>query len=313
MTDLSATPPPSESSVKWKPLPAIERRVFGVLIEKGKTTPDQYPMSLNGLVAGCNQKSNRYPQMELDADQIQEALDRLRALGAVAEVQGGSRVPRYRHFAYEWLGVNKTELAVMAELLLRGTQTEGDLRGRAGRMEPIADVAALRPVLDAMKAKGLVLSLTPVGRGHTVTHKLYEPRELEKQRAEFAGQSGPEEHVPMYSSQATGSSTATDSSTPLGSSSGTSAAARGVNTTAHGAHAPHGPITQHSGSAPSSSNAASSARELETVRQEFNSLQSEMQTLRSEVRQLKSDLSDLSSAFEQSEQTVRSLKDALGG
>jgi hypothetical protein len=75
----------------------------------------------------------------------------------------------------------------MAELLLRGTQTEGELRGRAARMEPIADVAALRPVLDSLKAKGLVISLSPAGRGHVLTHALYEPRELEKQKAEFAG------------------------------------------------------------------------------------------------------------------------------
>ena len=91
-------------------------------------------------------------------------------------------MPRYRHFAYEWLGVNKVELAVMAELLLRGSQTEGELRGRAARMEPIADVAALRPVLDSLTAKRLVVSLTPQGRGHVVTHNLYEPQEMEKQR-----------------------------------------------------------------------------------------------------------------------------------
>ncbi len=303
MTDLSATPPPAESSAKWRPLPASERRVLGVLIEKGKTTPDQYPMSLNGLVAGCNQKSNRYPQMELDADEIQAALDRLRSLGAVAEVQGGSRVPRYRHFAYEWLGVNKTELAVMAELLLRGTQTEGDLRGRAGRMEPIADVAALRPVLDALKAKGLVISLTPVGRGHTVTHKLYEPRELEKQRAEFAGQGMPEEHVPSYTSQAAGSTTA----------AGSSSMGRGNTTTAHAAHAPHGPIMQQpSGHAPHSG-AGSSPASSSPASHEIESLRHELETLRGEVRQLKSDLVDLSQAFANSERTVQSLKDALGG
>jgi len=85
---------------------------------------------------------------------------------------------------YEWLGVDKVELAVMTELLLRGAQTEGELRGRAARMEPIADVGALRPVLAALATKGLIVSLTPQGRGHVVTHALYEPRELEKLRAE---------------------------------------------------------------------------------------------------------------------------------
>ena len=182
MSDLTASPPPAEPSSKWRALSAIDRRVFGVLIEKGKTTPDQYPMSLNAVTGGCNQKSNRYPQMEIEQEDVLKALDRLRALAAVAEVQGGGRVPRYRHFAYEWLGVNKVELAVMAELLLRGSQTEGELRGRAARMEPIADVAALRPVLDSLTAKRLVVSLTSQGRGHVVTHNLYEPQEMEKQR-----------------------------------------------------------------------------------------------------------------------------------
>jgi uncharacterized protein YceH (UPF0502 family) len=213
MSDLTATPPPAEASTKWRPLSSIDRRVFGVLVEKGKTTPDQYPMSLNALTAGCNQKSNRHPQMELDQEDVLKSLDRLRALGAVAEVQGGGRVARYRHFAYEWLGVNKVELAVMAELLLRGTQTEGELRGRAARMEPIADVAALRPVLDSLKSKQLVISLTSQGRGHVVTHNLYEPQELEKQRTLHA--SGGDEELAPQPSHAASSPTAASSQAPV--------------------------------------------------------------------------------------------------
>jgi hypothetical protein len=77
-------------------------------------------------------------------------------------------------------------MAVMTELLLRGAQTEGELRGRAARMEPIADLSALRPVLESLKAKRLIISLTSEGRGHVVTHNLYEPRELEKIRNEYA-------------------------------------------------------------------------------------------------------------------------------
>jgi uncharacterized protein YceH (UPF0502 family) len=123
--------------------------------------------------------------MEVEEDDVQEALDRLRGLGAVAEVQGGGRVPRYRHFMYEWLGVEKTELAVMTELLLRGEQTEGELRGRVARMEPIADLTALRGVLNSLKEKGLVISLSPEGRGHVVTHLLYSPRELERVKSDF--------------------------------------------------------------------------------------------------------------------------------
>lgn len=174
------------SKPRWQPLVALDRRVLGVLVEKAKTTPDGYPMSVNSLRSGCNQKNNRFPSMEVEIEDIEESLERLRGLGAVAEVQGGGRVSRFRHYIYDWLGVDKVEAAVMAELLLRGAQTEGELRGRAARMEPIADLGALRPVLASLKQKGLVLSLTPEGRGHVVTHALYQPRELDKVRAEAA-------------------------------------------------------------------------------------------------------------------------------
>jgi hypothetical protein len=193
---------PSKAPPRWQPLAAIDRRVLGVLAEKAKTTPDAYPMSINGICTGANQKNNRYPLTQLEPDDVEESLDRLRALGAVAVIQGSGRVSKYRHFLYDWLGVDKVELAVMAELLLRGTQTEGELRGRAARMEPIADVAALRPVLDSLKAKGLVHSLSAAGRGHVVTHALYEPRELEKQQAEFAGAAAPQSAGPQVSEHA---------------------------------------------------------------------------------------------------------------
>lgn len=176
-TDQHATP-------RWRPISAIERRVLGVLVEKAKTTPESYPLSLNALRAGCNQKSNRFPQMQLEEDQIDEALEQLRKIGAVSQIQGGARIDRYRHLAYDWLGVEKVELAVMAELLLRGTQTVGELRGRAARMEPIKDLAELQPTLDSLQAKGLVQYLTPPGRGSIVTHALYLEQEMEKVRRE---------------------------------------------------------------------------------------------------------------------------------
>ena len=186
-TPETAAPPPP----RWQPIPATDRRVLGVLAEKAKTTPDAYPMTLNAICAGCNQKSNRYPLVQLEPEDVEEALDRLRKLGAVAEVIGGGRAAKYRHYFYEWLGVDKTESAVMIELLLRGAQTEGELRGRAARMEPIADLAVLRPLLQSLKSKGLVVSLTGEGRGHVVTHALYEPREMEKLRAEYSGGARP--------------------------------------------------------------------------------------------------------------------------
>ena len=178
------SPPPQH---RWLPLSAIDRRVLGVLAEKAKTTPDIYPMSLNAVTTGCNQKSNRAPLMQLEPADVEESLDRLREVGAVGLVEGYGRVQKYRHYMYEWLGVDKVELAVMTELLLRGDQTVGELRGRASRMEPIADLAALQPVLESLKSKGLLISLTPEGRGHAVSHALYKPRELEILRTRYQG------------------------------------------------------------------------------------------------------------------------------
>jgi hypothetical protein len=122
--------------------------------------------------------------MQLEEDQVDEACEQLRKAGAISQVQGSSRVDRYRHLAYEWLGVEKVELAVMAELLLRGSQTVGELRGRAARMEPIKDLGELQPTLDSLEAKGLIQYLTPPGRGSVVTHCLYLDREMEKVRRE---------------------------------------------------------------------------------------------------------------------------------
>lgn len=169
---------------RWRPIGAIERRALGVLVEKAKTTPESYPLSLNALRNGCNQKNNRAPQMQLEESQLEEALDALRQAGAVLLVQGESRVDRFRHLAYEWLGVDKVELAVMAELLMRGAQTVGELRGRAARMEPIKDLGELQPILASLEAKRLIVYLTPPGRGSMVTHTLYLDREMEKVRRE---------------------------------------------------------------------------------------------------------------------------------
>jgi uncharacterized protein YceH (UPF0502 family) len=190
--DSSGTNAASQPTRKWQPLNSRQRRVFGVLVEKAKTTPDVYPMTINGIVAGANQKSNREPQMTLSADDVEQILDELRAIECVTEIQGSGRVAKYRHHAYEWLGVEKTELAVMTELLLRGEQTLGELRGRAARMEPIADLAALKPVVDSLLAKGLMIELTSAGRGQVVTHNLHKDRELVELKARFAGYVPPE-------------------------------------------------------------------------------------------------------------------------
>ena len=183
----STSPESSPNTARWRPLGIYERRVAGVLVEKAKTTPDAYPLTLNSLRNGCNQKSNRAPVLEMEETQVEDAVDALRGYGAVVEVQGDGRVPKYRHLMYEWLGVEKEEMAVMVELLLRGAQTVGELRGRAARMDPIPDLAALWPILESLQAKKLVVFLSPRGRGCTVTHNLYPPNELEKVKAKFGG------------------------------------------------------------------------------------------------------------------------------
>jgi uncharacterized protein YceH (UPF0502 family) len=170
---------------RWQPLTAIQRRVLGVLVEKAKTTPDAYPLTLNALTNGCNQKSNRSPKMELETYEVEECLVQLRNLNVVVEIWDSGRVPKYRHDAYDWLAVDKQEMAVIVELLLRGEQTVGELRGRAARMEAIADMSELRPILASLEEKGLLLSLTAAGRGQVVTHSLYQQEERNKLLNQF--------------------------------------------------------------------------------------------------------------------------------
>jgi uncharacterized protein len=173
----------TQAPVSWPVLSPIERRVLGVLVEKAKTTPDVYPLSINSLVTGCNQKSGRDPVLNLTDDQVQEALLSAQAKGLVIRIQGG-RVERWRHTLYESWQAEKIELAVLAELLLRGPQTEGELRSRASRMEPIPDMETLRSVLKHLADRRLVVYLGPEGRrGTTVTHGFHETQELERLRA----------------------------------------------------------------------------------------------------------------------------------
>lgn len=136
----------------------LEARVLGCLIEKAITTPDQYPLSLNSLVAACNQKSNRDPLMSLSETEVQATLDGLQRRHLVVEKSGfGSRVPKYQHrFCNTEFGTLKfdpQELAVVCELLLRGPQTPGELRGRAARMAPFADAAETEAVLERLAAR----------------------------------------------------------------------------------------------------------------------------------------------------------------
>ena len=202
----------------WQPIGTIERRVLGVLVEKAKTTPDAYPLTLNAITTGSNQKSNRSPLMQLDPIDAENALDNLRKLGAVAEVIGSGRAAKYRHRLYEWMGVDKTEAAVMTELLLRGEQTIGELRGRAARMGKIAGVAELRPILQALMDKGLVQALTSAGRGQMVTHCLYLPEQQEKLNRNHGLDAGASEKIGLGDESSEAAFTQQDSVTSTATS-----------------------------------------------------------------------------------------------
>lgn len=178
-----ASPSAPDAPATWPILSMHERRVLGVLVEKAKTTPDAYPLSINALVTGCNQKSNRDPIMDLTEDDVEEALLGCQQKGLALKITGG-RVVRWRHYLYETWKVNKVELAVLGELLLRGPQTEGELRSRASRMEPIDDLDALRAVLRPLAERRLIVYLTPEGRRGTVlVHGFLAPEDLERLRA----------------------------------------------------------------------------------------------------------------------------------
>ena len=185
MSDPTADPLPA--APKWKPLDARQRRVLGVMIEKAKTTPAAYPMTVNAIVTGCNQKNNRDPLTAYDDIDVEKALDQLRVLGVVTEIDWMGRVSKYKHLAYDWFGVSRAELAVLAELLLRGAQQLGELRARAARMEPIADLAELKPIVDSLVARKLMVELSPPGRGQVVTHGAYPANELSEVRAAASG------------------------------------------------------------------------------------------------------------------------------
>jgi uncharacterized protein YceH (UPF0502 family) len=175
-SETPTTLPPPES---WPALSALERRILGVLVEKAKTTPDTYPLSLNALATGCSQKSNRDPIMHVEEADAEDALNRLQTQGLVIKITGG-RVVRWRHQLYERWQVNKVELALVADLLLRGAQTEGELRTHASRMEPIDDLEQLRQALRPLAEGKLIVMLGPEGRrGTLIAHGFYAAQELE--------------------------------------------------------------------------------------------------------------------------------------
>lgn len=176
---MDTTPHEGQQPKQWPVLDIYERRVLGVLVEKAKTTPDAYPLSMNAIMTGSNQKSNRDPQMQVDDLDVEAALQKLQELELVSKIVGMGRVERWKHHLYDEWKVGKVDLAILAELMLRGPQTEGELRGRANRMEEIPDLDMLREHVKALSERKLVIYLTPEGRrGTMVTHGFHETNEL---------------------------------------------------------------------------------------------------------------------------------------
>jgi hypothetical protein len=142
------------------PINDVEARILGALIEKELTTPEYYPLTLNSLTNACNQKSNRDPVMHLEDEEVVRGLDKLRMKGFARLSGEGGRVPKYCHSLGEKLA--PPELAVLAELLLRGPQTVGELRTRCDRMSSFADIAAVEEVLaDLQKYELQLATLLP--------------------------------------------------------------------------------------------------------------------------------------------------------
>src|SRR5262245_58944208 len=196
----------TEDTTIWPVLNVHERRVLGVLVEKQKTT-DTYPLTLNAVVTGSNQKSNRDPLLDLSDEEVEAALSEVQKKGLVRRVDSG-RVDKWKHQLYESWKVNSVELAVLAELLLRGAQTEGELRARASRMDDIADLDVLRQVLTPLKERKLVVYLDPEGRrGTRLTHGFHDILELERLRAH---QPAAADDVPVSSPRPPAASEATE-------------------------------------------------------------------------------------------------------
>jgi uncharacterized protein YceH (UPF0502 family) len=135
-----------------RPLTAIEARVLGVLVEKQATVPDTYPLSLNALTAGCNQKTAREPVMSASDADVLTAIDGLKSLSLVFE-GSSSRVVKFEHNAGRVLGVPSQSVALLACLMLRGPQTAAELRLNCERLHRFADISSVEGFLDELAAK----------------------------------------------------------------------------------------------------------------------------------------------------------------
>jgi uncharacterized protein len=136
---------------------AVEIRVLGCLVEKQRTTPDAYPLSLNALRLACNQSTNRDPVVDYDEQIVVEALRRLALRGWTRLASGaGSRARKYRHLLNDAFGLDDEEISLLAVLMLRGPQTPGELKQRGQRLHDFPDLTAVQATLDRLVERGQV-------------------------------------------------------------------------------------------------------------------------------------------------------------
>lgn len=214
-------------------LNAHEARVLGVLIEKAFTTPDNYPLSLNAATSGCNQKSNRDPVVDYLEDEVYIGLTGLcHKLLAGKAMQAGSRVEKFRHSANQALGLSDGGLAVLAELLMRGPQTPGELRARANRMVAMPAQSDLAAFVDELIAKGYAQHVGPKpgSRAGRVAqqlvpdlHPLGAPA-VERPTATAGAQPGAQTHLPQ----------AAGAVAPAGAAPGLATSVSGAGPVSHG-------------------------------------------------------------------------------
>jgi uncharacterized protein len=162
-------------------LDAVEVRVLGCLVEKQRTTPDVYPLSLNSLRAACNQSTNRDPVVQYDEATIRDALHRL-ARRRWARFASGARAAKYRHLLDENPGLSPAEQSLLAVLMLRGPQTPGELRQRVERLHPF-DGDGLESTLEALSERGFVVrqARRPGQKEERYAHRLSEDLEDERE------------------------------------------------------------------------------------------------------------------------------------
>lgn len=141
------------------PLHPVEIRVLGTFIEKESTTPEYYPMTLNSLVAACNQKSNRWPVTEYNEDEVLAGIDGLKTRGYAASISGSGRVIKYAQRFTEKLNLGRRETAILCVLMLRGQQTVGEIKGRTERMYSFADLDETETVLQKLIDAGMAQKL----------------------------------------------------------------------------------------------------------------------------------------------------------